>query len=74
MTGPETRMLAALVPESPNLGDEWTVVDVETGGCGPDPDEPRACVERTPGHATGCPRSSPAVFCQVVLNKYRIEI
>ena len=26
MTGPETRMLAALVSKSPDLGDEWTVV------------------------------------------------
>ena len=56
MTGPETRMPAALVSESPDLGDEWTVVDVETGRCGPDPDELRACAGRTPGHATGCPR------------------
>ena len=56
MTGPETRMPAALVPESPDLGDEWTVVDVGTGGCGPDPDGPRACAGRAPGHATGCPR------------------
>jgi len=56
VTGPETRMPAALVPESPDLGDERAVVDVETGGCGPDPDELHAYVERTPGHATGCPR------------------
>ena len=56
MTGPETRMLAALVPESPDLGDGRAVAGVETGGCGPDPDEPRACAGRTPGHATGCPR------------------
>lgn len=26
MTGPEARMLAALVSKSPDLGDEWTVV------------------------------------------------
>ena len=56
MTGPETRMPAALVPESPDLGDGRAVAGVETGGCGPDPDEPRACAGRTPGHATGCPR------------------
>ena len=49
-------MLAALVSKSPDLGDERAVVDVETGGCGPDPDGPRAYVERTPGHATGCLR------------------
>ena len=49
-------MPAALVPESPDPGDERAVAGVETGGCGPDPDEPRACAGRTPGHATGCPR------------------
>ena len=49
-------MLAALVPESLDLGDEWTVAGVETGRCGPDPDEPRACAGRTPGHAMRCPR------------------
>lgn len=26
MTGPEMKMLAALVSKSPDLGDEWTVV------------------------------------------------
>ena len=56
MTGPETRMPAALVPESPDLGDERAVVDVETGGCGPDPDELHVYVERNPGHAMRCPR------------------
>ena len=56
MTGPETRMPAALVPESPDLGDERAVAGVGTGGCGPDPDGPRACAGRAPGHATGCPR------------------
>ena len=49
-------MLAALVSKSPDLGDERVVAGVETGGCGPDPDEPRVCVGRTPGRATGCPR------------------
>ena len=49
-------MPAALVPESPDLGDERAVADVEMRRCGPDPDEPRAYAERTPGHATGCPR------------------
>ena len=49
-------MPAALVPESPDLGDGRAVAGVETGGCGPDPDGPRACAGRTPGHATGCPR------------------
>ena len=49
-------MPAALVPESPDLGDERAAAGVETGGCGPDPDGPRACAGRTPGHATGCPR------------------
>ena len=53
---PEMKMLAALVSKSPDLGDEWAVAGVETGGCGPDPDEPRACAGRNPGHATGCPR------------------
>ena len=56
MTGPETRMPAALVPESPDPGDERAVAGVGTGGCGPDPDGPRACAGRAPGHATGCPR------------------
>ena len=56
MTGPETRTPAALVPESPDLGDGRAAAGVETGGCGPDPDEPRACAGRTPGHATGCTR------------------
>ena len=49
-------MPAALVPESPDLGNEQAAASVETGGCGPDPDGPRACAGRTPGHATGCPR------------------
>ena len=49
-------MPAALVPESPDLGDEWAVAGVEMRRCGPDPDELHVYVERTPGHATGCPR------------------
>ncbi|AKT49697.1 hypothetical protein ADJ70_13345 [Olsenella sp. oral taxon 807] len=49
-------MPAALVPESPDLGDGRAVAGVEMRRCGPDPDGPRAYVERTPGHATGCPR------------------
>ena len=56
MTGPETRMPAALVSKSPDLGDERAVVDVEMRRCGPDPDEPHVYVERTPGHAMRCPR------------------
>ena len=56
MTGPETRMPAALVPESPDLGDEWAVAGVEMRRCGPDPDELHVYVERTPGHAMRCPR------------------
>ena len=53
---PEMKMLAALVSKSLNLGDEWTVVDVEMRRCGPDPDELHVYVERTPGHAMRCPR------------------
>ena len=53
---PEMKMLAVLVSKSLNLGDEWTVVDVEMRRCGPDPDELHVYVERNPGHAMRCPR------------------
>lgn len=36
---PQTQMLAAIISKSLNLGDEWTVVDVEMRECDPDPDE-----------------------------------
>ena len=53
---PQTQMLAALISKSLNLGDEWTVVDVELRECAPDPDELHAYVERAPGRALACPR------------------
>ena len=52
-------MLAALVLESPDLGDERAVAGVETGGCEPDPDEPRACAGRTPRPRDGVPQVEP---------------
>ena len=53
---PQTQMLAAIISKSLNLGDEWTVVNVEMRECDPDPDELHVYVERTPGHALKCPK------------------
>ena len=53
---PQTQMLATIISKSLNLGDEWTVADVEMRECDPDPDELHVYIERTPGHALKCPR------------------
>ncbi|WP_165248929.1 transposase family protein [Adlercreutzia sp. ZJ141] len=53
---PQTKMLATIIAKSLNLGDEWTVVDVEMRDCNPDPDELHVYIERTPGYALRCPR------------------
>jgi len=53
---PETKMLAALISKSLNLGPEWTVTGVEMRDRAPEPDELHVYVERTPGHALRCPR------------------
>ncbi|WP_165046369.1 ISL3 family transposase, partial [Adlercreutzia sp. ZJ138] len=53
---PQTKMLATIIAKSLNLGDEWTVVDVEMRDCDPDPDELHVYIERTPGYALRCPR------------------
>ena len=53
---PQTQMLAAIISKSLNLGDEWTVVNVEMRDCASGPDELHVYIERTPGHALKCPR------------------
>ena len=53
---PQTQMLAVIISKSLNLGDEWTVVDVEMRERDPDPGELHVYIERTPGHSLRRPR------------------
>ena len=53
---PQTQMLAVIISKSLNLGDEWTVADVEMRERDPDPGELHVYIERTPGHSLRRPR------------------
>lgn len=52
---PQARMLAALFEKSLNLGEEWTVVNVEFREIEDHKDELHVYIERTPGRNVFCP-------------------